>query len=207
MPSRLQLAELEQLLAASDALSFMAESAGARPVLTVRNAIQLQCKTFLEDMHTHSITQLIGKALMTLTCSTIPQSDPACLMALALMEEQGCQTEQWLHSWEAIWGFGSYRTVCALCTEAGCVVMQVLLSRSSGLLPWSHETSSAQSTSWSRRRRPSSSQTATETLPTWRIPSQPLQRMQGLSNTSRMERAAPLTKVQLHLCWACTARD
>ena len=170
MPSRLQLAELEQLLAASDALSFVAESAGARPVLTVRNAIQLQCKTFLEDMHTHSITQLIGKALMMLTCSTtaasFPQSDPACSMALALMEEQGCHTEQWLHSWEAIWGFGSYRTVCAICTEAGFVVMQVLLSRSSGLQPWSHKTSSAQSTSWSRRRRPSSSRTAMEMLPT-----------------------------------------
>lgn len=89
MPSRLQLAELEQLLAASDALSFMAESAGARPVLTVRNAIQLQCKSFLEDMHTHSLAQLIGKALMMLTCSTtaasIPQSDPACSMASGLL--------------------------------------------------------------------------------------------------------------------------
>ena len=63
MPSRLQLAELEQLIAASDALSFMAESAGARPVHTLRNAIQLQCKTFLEDMHTHSLTQLTGRAL------------------------------------------------------------------------------------------------------------------------------------------------
>ena len=61
VPSRLQLAELEQLLAASDALSFMADSAGARPVHTVRNAIQLQCKTFLEDMHTHSLIQLTGK--------------------------------------------------------------------------------------------------------------------------------------------------
>ena len=61
MPSRLQLAELEQLIAASDALSFMAESAGARPVHTLRNAIQLQCKTFLEDMHTHSLTQLTGQ--------------------------------------------------------------------------------------------------------------------------------------------------
>ena len=60
MPSRLQLAELEQMLAASDALSFMAESAGAQPVHTVRNAMQLQCKTFLEEMHTHSLTQLTG---------------------------------------------------------------------------------------------------------------------------------------------------
>lgn len=61
MPSRLQLTELEQLIAASDALSFTAESAGARPVHTLRNAIQLQCKTFLEDMHTHSLTQLTGQ--------------------------------------------------------------------------------------------------------------------------------------------------
>lgn len=61
MPSRLQLAELEKLIAAGDALSFMAESAGARPVHTLRNAIQLQCKTFLEDMHTHSLTQLTGQ--------------------------------------------------------------------------------------------------------------------------------------------------
>jgi hypothetical protein len=94
VPSRLQLAELEQLLAASDALSFMAESAGAWPVLTVRNAIQLQCKSFLEDMHTHSLTQLIGEALMVLACSitaaSIPQSDPACSMASGLKEEQGC---------------------------------------------------------------------------------------------------------------------
>lgn len=60
VPSRMQLAELEQLLAASEALSFMAEAAGARPVHTVRNAMQLQCKTFLEEMHTHSLTQLIG---------------------------------------------------------------------------------------------------------------------------------------------------
>ena len=60
MPSRLQLAELEQMLAASDALSLMAEAAGAQPVHTARNAMQLQCKTFLEEMHAHSLTQLTG---------------------------------------------------------------------------------------------------------------------------------------------------
>ena len=63
MPSRLQLVELEQMLAASDALSFMAESAGAQPVHTVRNAMQLQSKTFLEEMHAHSLTQLTGTRL------------------------------------------------------------------------------------------------------------------------------------------------
>ena len=68
MPSRLQLAELEKLIAAGNALSFMAESAGARPIHTLRNAIQLQCKTFLEDMHTHSLTQLTGQRSPSLHC-------------------------------------------------------------------------------------------------------------------------------------------
>lgn len=42
LPSRLQLPELQQLLGACEALSFLAESAGARPVLTLRNAIQVR---------------------------------------------------------------------------------------------------------------------------------------------------------------------
>ncbi|BDA47885.1 probable vacuolar protein sorting-associated protein 54 [Coccomyxa sp. Obi] len=60
LPSRLQLAELHQLLGACEALSHLAESAGARPVLTLRNAVQAQCKSYLDAMHTHSLTQLTG---------------------------------------------------------------------------------------------------------------------------------------------------
>ena len=45
VPARLQLVELQRLLAACDALPFLAESAGARPVLTLRNAVQV-CKSF-----------------------------------------------------------------------------------------------------------------------------------------------------------------
>lgn len=72
MPSRLQLAELEQMLAASDALSFMAEAAGAQPVHIARNAMQLQCKTFLEEMHAHSLTQLTGMhTWSSSTCTTL----------------------------------------------------------------------------------------------------------------------------------------
>lgn len=43
LPSRLQLSELHQLLGACEALSHLAESAGARPVLTLRNAVQASC--------------------------------------------------------------------------------------------------------------------------------------------------------------------
>jgi hypothetical protein len=41
VPARLQLKELQQLLGACEALSFLAESAGARPVLTLRNSVQV----------------------------------------------------------------------------------------------------------------------------------------------------------------------
>jgi hypothetical protein len=41
LPSRLQLTELQQLLGACEALSHLAESARARPVLTLRNAMQV----------------------------------------------------------------------------------------------------------------------------------------------------------------------
>ena len=87
MPSRLQLAELEKLIAAGNALSFMAESAGARPIHTLRNAIQLQCKTFLEDMHTHSLTQLTGQlsqlrrrhpALLCISCTLCGETETVC---------------------------------------------------------------------------------------------------------------------------------
>lgn len=99
LPSRLQLTELQQLLGACEALSHLAESAGARPVLTLRNAIQVggcpcifafllrlifawsqkqghlqdgntvlvfpqaQCKSYLDAMHSHSLTQLTGSFL------------------------------------------------------------------------------------------------------------------------------------------------
>jgi hypothetical protein len=60
VPARLQLSELQRLLAACDALSYLAECAGARPVLTLRNAVQSQCKLFLDSMHAHSMTQMTG---------------------------------------------------------------------------------------------------------------------------------------------------
>ncbi|KAK9830219.1 hypothetical protein WJX72_010418 [[Myrmecia] bisecta] len=58
--ARLRMGELKELLGLCEAFAAMTEACGAKPVLSLRNAVQVQCRAFLDSMHTRSITQLTG---------------------------------------------------------------------------------------------------------------------------------------------------
>jgi hypothetical protein len=60
--ARLHLSELKQLMELSESFSAMAEHCGCKPVWGLRNAIQLQCKSFLDALHARITQQMAGKS-------------------------------------------------------------------------------------------------------------------------------------------------
>lgn len=56
----MRLAELREVLDLTDALAAAAEAGGCRPVLSVRNAAQLQSRAFLDSLHSRTLKQLTG---------------------------------------------------------------------------------------------------------------------------------------------------
>ena len=56
----MQVGELQQVLQLCDQFGSMAEGLGCRPVPALRSAVQLQCKSYLEHLHHHTLTNLTG---------------------------------------------------------------------------------------------------------------------------------------------------
>lgn len=58
--NEMQVGELKQMLQLCTDFSSMAEGLGCRPVASLRTAAQLQCKSYLEALHHHTLTNLTG---------------------------------------------------------------------------------------------------------------------------------------------------
>ena len=75
--NEMQVSEVKQMLQLCSDFSSMAEGFGCRPVATLRTAVQLQCKSYLDALHHHTLTNLTGHIL---TCPTTPITLlPCCL--------------------------------------------------------------------------------------------------------------------------------
>ena len=59
----MQMSELKQMLRLCGDLSSMAEGFGCRPVASLRTAVQLLCKSYLDALHHHTLTNLTGHLL------------------------------------------------------------------------------------------------------------------------------------------------
>eukprot|EP00884_Botryococcus_braunii_P007920 jgi/Botrbrau1/17129/Bobra.0157s0028.2 len=57
---RLRLPELTQLLMVCEDFATQAQHFGAKPTVALRNAVQVQCKAFLDSLHSRSIMHLSG---------------------------------------------------------------------------------------------------------------------------------------------------
>lgn len=58
--NEMQVGEVKQLLQLCSEFSSIAEGVGCRPVATLRTAVQLQCKSYLDALHHHTISNLTG---------------------------------------------------------------------------------------------------------------------------------------------------
>lgn len=59
--NEMQVSEVKQLLQLCSEFSSIAEGFGCRPVATLRTAVQLQCKSYLDALHHHTLTNLTGQ--------------------------------------------------------------------------------------------------------------------------------------------------
>lgn len=58
--NEMQVGELKQMLQLCTDFSSMAEGLGCHPVASLRTAAQLQCKSYLEALHHHTLSNLTG---------------------------------------------------------------------------------------------------------------------------------------------------
>lgn len=82
--NEMQVSEVKEMLQLCSELSGMAEGFGCRPVATLRTAVQLQCKSYLDALHHHTLTNLTGHLLkcpITLT-TLFPCYLPSCILTL-----------------------------------------------------------------------------------------------------------------------------
>lgn len=76
----MQMSELKQMLRLCGDLSSMAEGFGCRPVASLRTAVQLLCKSYLDALHHHTLTNLTGHLL---TSAVILSSYPVTFIILS----------------------------------------------------------------------------------------------------------------------------
>ena len=61
MHAKLQLQDLAEVLALSDALSALAAADDVRPLAALQSAVQQQCRAWLDALHSRSMARLNGE--------------------------------------------------------------------------------------------------------------------------------------------------
>ena len=75
--NEMRVGEVKQMLQLCTDFSSMAEGFGCRPVASVRTAVQLQCKSCLDHLHHHTLTNLTGRPSSIHDPPSPPQQTPS----------------------------------------------------------------------------------------------------------------------------------